>query len=151
MKAPFRAQNINRVLEKRGTSIKGDYRLGNLAPLTEPLVWLFKPYKIGTTLTDCFLKYGTGCFNPAKIKTNFIEYSSYIKDKKHETEKPLGLLEILVETFTLENQTILDPFMGSGTTGLACLNLNRNFIGIELNENYFEIANLKIFNKGNSF
>ena len=65
-------------------------------------------------------------------------------EKKHNSQKPLELMEILVETSTNENQTILDPFMGSGTTGLACKNLNRNFVGIELDKKYFEIAKERI-------
>lgn len=58
----------------------------------------------------------------------------------HPTQKPLALVEELVKTFSNEGDTILDNTMGSGTTGVACINLNRNFIGIELNEKYFNIA-----------
>lgn len=58
----------------------------------------------------------------------------------HPTQKPLALVEELVKTFSNEGDTILDNTMGSGTTGVACINLNRNFIGIELNEKYFKIA-----------
>jgi site-specific DNA-methyltransferase (adenine-specific) len=58
----------------------------------------------------------------------------------HPTQKPLTLLEELVKTFTNENCLVLDNCMGSGTTGLACKNLNRNFIGIEKDKNYFDIA-----------
>ena len=64
------------------------------------------------------------------------------KDKSglHPTQKPLALMEYLVKTYTNEGDTVLDPTMGSGTTGLACKNLNRNFIGIEKDKKYFEIA-----------
>lgn len=58
----------------------------------------------------------------------------------HETQKPLKLCEYLIKTFTKENDLVLDNCMGSGTTGVACKNLNRNFIGIELNKNIFDIA-----------
>ena len=58
----------------------------------------------------------------------------------HPTQKPLSLFEYLVKTYTNEGDTVLDFVMGSGTTGLACKNLNRNFIGCELDKNYFEIA-----------
>lgn len=58
----------------------------------------------------------------------------------HPTQKPLLLMEYLIKTFTNEEDLVLDFTMGSGTTGLACKNLNRNFIGIELNKEYFNIA-----------
>ena len=64
----------------------------------------------------------------------------------HPTQKPLALLEELVKTYSNENDTILDNCMGSGTTGVACRNLNRNFIGIEKNKKYFDIAKERIFN-----
>jgi len=63
---------------------------------------------------------------------------------KHPTQKPLTLLEYLVKTYTQENETVLDFTMGSGTTGVACKNLNRNFIGIELDEGYYNIAKERI-------
>jgi len=66
------------------------------------------------------------------------------KEQGHPTQKPVELMERLVEMLSLENQTILDPFMGSGTTGIACANLNRNFIGYELDKDYFEIAQARI-------
>lgn len=58
----------------------------------------------------------------------------------HPTQKPVPLMSELVELFTMSGQSILDPFMGSGTTGVACVNLNRKFIGIELDQKYFDIA-----------
>ena len=62
----------------------------------------------------------------------------------HPTQKPIALLEYLIKTYTLENETVLDFTMGSGSTGVACINTNRNFIGIELNDNYFKIAEERI-------
>lgn len=62
----------------------------------------------------------------------------------HPTQKPLALMEFLIKSYTLEGQTVLDFTMGSGTTGLACKNLNRRFIGIELDETYFSIAKERI-------
>ena len=64
----------------------------------------------------------------------------------HPTQKPEALLEYLVKTYTQENETVLDFTMGSGTTGVACKNLNRNFIGIEKDDNYFKIASDRINN-----
>ena len=62
----------------------------------------------------------------------------------HPTQKPVALMEYLIKTYTNEGDTVLDNCMGSGTTGVACKNLNRNFIGIELDKGYFEIAKSRI-------
>ena len=62
----------------------------------------------------------------------------------HPTQKPIELLEWLIYTYTNENETVLDNCMGSGSTGIACINTNRNFIGIELDDTYFEIAKKRI-------
>lgn len=64
----------------------------------------------------------------------------------HPTQKPVALIEYLVKTYTKESDLVLDFTMGSGTTGVACKRLNRNFIGIELDENYFKIAKERIEN-----
>jgi DNA modification methylase len=80
--------------------------------------------------------------------TNFpndvLEYSNMEKRGLHPTQKPLELMEYLISTYTNENETVLDFTMGSGTTGVACVNLNRNFIGIEQDANYFDIATDRI-------
>ena len=65
---------------------------------------------------------------------------SYDKERFHPTQNPGALLEYLIKTYTNENELILDFTMGSGSTGVACMNTNRKFIGIELDENYFNIA-----------
>jgi len=67
-----------------------------------------------------------------------------MSDRVHPTQKPLELIEYLISTYTNEYAVVLDGFMGSGTTGVACNNLNRNFIGIELDEDYFKIAEKRI-------
>ena len=68
------------------------------------------------------------------------------KDGKniHDTEKPIELMEVLVNNSSQENELVLDPFMGVGSTGIACIKNKRNFIGIELDENYFNIAKSRI-------
>jgi site-specific DNA-methyltransferase (adenine-specific) len=63
---------------------------------------------------------------------------------KHPTQKPVALMEYLIKTYTNENETVLDFTMGSGTTGIACKKTNRNFIGIEMDDKYFEIASKRI-------
>ena len=66
------------------------------------------------------------------------------KSKLHPTQKPVALLEYLIKTYTNENDVVLDNCMGSGSTGVACINTNRNFIGIELDKGYFDIAEKRI-------
>ena len=73
-----------------------------------------------------------------------IAFNSVLKNKKHPTQKPIELMEYLIKTYTNENETVLDFTMGSGTTGVACVNTNRNFIGIERDNKYFEIATNRI-------
>ncbi len=63
---------------------------------------------------------------------------------EHPTQKPIALLEYLIKTYTNEGETVLDFTMGSGSTGVACINTNRNFIGIELDKGYFDIAEKRI-------
>ena len=80
-----------------------------------------------------------------KYPQNILQFSNAIqKGKVHPTQKPVELLEYLIKTYTNENETVLDFTMGSGSTGVACMNTNRKFIGIELDENYFEIAKNRI-------
>jgi site-specific DNA-methyltransferase (adenine-specific) len=76
---------------------------------------------------------------------NIIEVSNASQvNKLHPTQKPVALLEYLIKTYTLEGETVLDNTMGSGSTGIACINTNRNFIGIEKDDKYFEIAKKRI-------
>lgn len=98
--------------------------------------------------TDCYgeTKHEiVGGGNTDRFPKNLLTFKS---DKQlcslHPTQKPVALLEYLVKTYTKEGDTVLDFCMGSGTTGVACRNLNRNFIGIELDEKYFNIAKDRI-------
>lgn len=68
------------------------------------------------------------------------------KQRVHPTQKPVELMEYLIKAYTNEGELVLDNVMGSGTTGVACKNLKRNFIGMELDENYFNIATNRINN-----
>lgn len=84
---------------------------------------------------------GKICKSRTGFPTNFLEFPNVIGKKSiHPTQKPVALMEYLIKTYTNEGETVLDFTMGSGTTGVACENLNRNFIGIELDKEYFEIA-----------
>lgn len=77
---------------------------------------------------------------------NNILYFDCEKKYEHPTQKPLDLIKYLVMTYTRENDLVLDSCMGSGTTGVACRELNRSFIGIEIDEKYFKIAENRIYN-----
>lgn len=85
-------------------------------------------------------------FNRQDEKYQRPKFVKAIDKGLHPTQKSLSLMADLLLIHSNENQTVLDPFMGSGTTGVACKNLNRNFIGIELDENYFNIAKDRIEN-----
>ena len=67
-----------------------------------------------------------------------------VKKNNHPTVKPIKLMEYLIKLVSRENAVVLDPFMGSGTTGIACVKLNRKFIGIEKEEDYIKIAEARI-------
>ena len=69
-----------------------------------------------------------------------LRYKNKVGKKKHPTEKPVELMQVLIENSTKENDVVLDPFMGCGSTGVACANINRRFVGIELEKTYFDIA-----------
>lgn len=107
----------------------------------------FKPYKqkagrassnyrpqIGNIVTES---------NGDRYPLSVIEFQRD-KNKLHPTQKPIALMEYLVKTYTNEGDTVLDNCMGSGTTGVACKNLNRKFIGIEQDPTYFQIAKERI-------
>ena len=75
--------------------------------------------------------------------TDILQYK-HDKDKLHPTQKPVPLLEYLIKTYTNKGEIVLDNCMGSGSTGVACVNTERKFIGIELDNTYFEIAKNRI-------
>ena len=89
-----------------------------------------------------FLHKGRRLINGTRVP-NIMKFAR-TGNKLHPTQKPVDLMEYLIKKFSDENNIIIDPFMGSGTTGVACKNLNRNFIGIELDKNYFKIAQERI-------
>ena len=83
-------------------------------------------------------------YNEKYPKSIIEESNADQRNKLHPTQKPVALLEYLIKTYTLENETVLDNTMGSGSTGVACINTNRNFIGIEKDAEYFKIAKKRI-------
>ena len=85
-----------------------------------------------------------------KYPSNILNFPKVSKTI-HPTQKPVALLEYLIKTYTNEGDLVLDNCMGSGSTGVACINTNRNFIGIELDEKYFKIAKDRIEEEGRKF
>ena len=155
LKAAHRAQHVSCVFERRGDIQSAqkweNWKLGNLRPVFEPILWFMKPYKIGGTLADNILTYALGAYHEnilAKYKqeaNNYFCISSRKSDKGlHPTQKPLELMELLIELTTTQNQVVLDPFAGSGTTLVAALKLQRHYIGFENCKEYFEIAEKRI-------
>jgi len=85
--------------------------------------------------------------NKIKNVLEVINYMDVVGSKNiHPTQKPIELLEYLIRTYTKENDIVLDFTMRSGSTGIACMNTNRKFIGIEMDKNYFKIAKDRIEN-----
>lgn len=113
------------------------------------------PFTNGHYLKDkeyCLLFWEQGCKIQGSYETMATVYRTTInsKDKlyyKHPTIKPLNIIENFVKNSSREGDTVLDCFMGSGTTGVACRNLNRDFIGIEINPEYYEIRKNRVENQ----
>ena len=121
------------------------YNPQNLIKLEEPKLKIRNKGQEG-------LIYEKGNLTNKVYKTEFTNYprnTLYFKPERkgmHPTQKPVELLEYLIKTYTNEEEIILDNCMGSGSTGIACINANRRFIGIEKDENYFNIAKERIEN-----
>lgn len=159
--AAYKAQRVSCVFERRGDIENAEkwrgWKIGNLRPLFEPILWFMKPYKLGTTLTDNIRDDGLGGYNETSIKANPLNNvgieicSNIIKCKSedtdhglHPTQKPLALMKYLIEMVTIEGQVVLDAFCGSGTTLVAAKELGRNYIGIEQNEDFCRIARTRL-------
>ena len=149
--AYHRAQRVSVVFQRRGLAAAAEqwkgWRLGNLAPMFEPIAWLTKPYCIGGTIADNVLEHGVGAMNTDACQhhglgtTNVFEFGFAKEEQRiHEAQKPIALVSILIELTTREGQTVLDPFMGSGTTAVAAQGLNRHFVGFEAVEGFHKAA-----------
>jgi len=116
-------------------------RLGNTY---NPIMKKRKSQKAGNKNYGNTIVYGKQSGDYKDNQSDFILPSNFIEIKTerglHPTQKPVELIEYLIKTYTNENETVLDFTMGSGTTGIACINTNRKFIGIELDKQYFEVA-----------
>ena len=115
----------------------------NLPPSRCFLVWDKAESFKDRSFSECEMAW-TNLDSPARIfKRNPLASGDY-KDRYHKTQKPVSLMEWVIRNYTKEGETIFDPFMGSGTTGIACLQSNRNFIGCEIDAGYFAIAEKRI-------
>ena len=120
----------------------GNYYTDYLYPSPSWIVW----DKLNTgDFADCELAWTS---HKRAIRKYAYMWNGMIKqmpeERYHPTQKPLSLMLWIIDNYTLPGSTILDPFMGSGTTGVACAKTGRNFIGIEIDPGYFEIAQRRI-------
>lgn len=110
--------------------------------------WFSKPYKLtkNGTLSENYGSRKEAWSESADGRRNPLTIISFSRDgsRRHSTQKPVPLMEWLVKTYTNEGETVLDNCMGSGSTGVACVNTGRDFIGIELDPDYFRIAEERI-------
>lgn len=147
--AHHRSQRLEIVLNRRKETVLAEkwagWRIGNLAPIYEPIAWMFKPYK--HTITDNIIENEVGAMNieecliDGKSPTNILEFGFRKEETRlHEAQKPLSIIEYLIQLTTLKDQIVLDPFIGSGTTAIACHHLQRQFIGFEINPTYYTDA-----------
>ena len=123
----------------------------NKQPQYNPQMTEGEPYDKGVRKNQLTGSYGD--FNPVHVKSEGMRYPTdvvYFKTAEsegkvyHPTQKPVALFEYLIKTYTDEGEIVLDNCIGSGTTAVACLNTNRNFIGFEKEEKYCKIANERI-------
>ena len=130
------AQRINKIAELNPKRVLiwnktfAIYTPNNCGYRYEPILWIFGKEAV-KKCGDIFESYP-------------ILFKNQSENENHPTQKPTEIIRHLLENFTNEGDTILDPFMGSGTTGVACVQLNRNFIGIEIDPTYFAIAQERI-------
>lgn len=118
--------------------------------------WYSTPYERWNTqkAVDKQTNYGSHKKNRVKsngkrLPTTVLKFNR-VERPKHPTQKPTDLLEWLIKAYTNENETVLDNCMGVGSTGVACVNTNRNFIGIELEKKYYDIAHEQLQNNINN-
>lgn len=159
--AAAKSQRLSSIYERRHDNENEEkwkgWRVANLRPIFEPILWFQKPYKIGGTIADNVLNNEVGAWNEEAVKkynlnyknNNFYDNLIKVETSKndfgsHVNQKPLKLMEFLISLVTKEKAIILDPFSGSGTTCIAAKNINRHYIGIEIDPSNVEISNKRL-------
>lgn len=159
--AAAKAQRLSSIYERRNDNENEEkwkgWRVANLRPIFEPILWFQKPYKIGGTIADNVINNEVGAWNEEAVKKynlnyknnnfydNIIKVETFKSDfGNHVNQKPIKLMEFLISLVTKENAIILDPFSGSGTTCIAAKNINRHYIGIEIDTHNVEISNKRL-------
>lgn len=143
----IKAQSIIEIAIRHGFY----YKTTGIWHKTNPIPRNMNLQFVNSTEAWLYFTYGatTGTFNnEGRVEHDFVETSvvplSEKKLGKHPTQKPLRLMRHFIRLLTNENDIVLDPFMGSGSSGVAALQLNRKFVGIELSPNYFSLAKQRI-------
>lgn len=159
--AAYRAQRLSVIFERRNdveNALKWEgWRVANLRPLFEPILWFQKPYKLGGTIASNVQENEVGAWNEAAMRqynanserelvcSNILKVKVNKEDHGlHLAQKPIRLMEMLISLVTIEGEIILDPFVGSGTTCVAAKNLNRHYIGIDINPAFVDIAKKRL-------
>jgi len=156
--------NLNKMVDEFVRVVAGSFYVFCGTEQISGIVTAFKGYNL-TTRVCAWEKSNPSPMNGTKLWVSGMEFCVFARKPKatfnehcqkalwkfhvgrskiHPTEKPVALMSRLIGASTNEGNTVLDPFMGSGTTGVAAKNLNRDFIGIELDETYFNIAKQRI-------
>lgn len=159
-RAVHRAQRLSIVFERRNDqkqALKWEgWRLGNLRPTFEPIIWCFKPYRI--TIADNVIENEVGAFNQEAFSKYFCGVDNAItcgyeagEGGLHPAQKPLRLMKALIDLVTIKDQYVLDPFAGSGTTLLAAKQLGRKYLGFELESSYIETISRRLLGGQGNF
>lgn len=152
-RAVYRAQRLSVVFDRRNDKSSAEFwdgwRVGNLKPTFEPIIWAFKPYRI--TIADNTSENQLGAFNQSKFEQYFGGIDNVFEcgmapgeGGLHPAQKPVRLMEALIDLVTIPGQLVIDPFAGSGTTGVAASNLGRDFILMESNPDLCDQARNRI-------
>lgn len=139
-KMPMRASELVSVFYKKQCVYNPQKTFGHQRKISTAI------HKANCVKTDNYGEHGLTTYDSTERYPRSILRFKWDKQKSalHPTQKPVALMEYLIKTYTNEGDTVLDFTMGSGTTGVACMKTNRKFIGIELDEEYFKIAEARI-------